>query len=215
MQPAGLPKAGALRCDLVSLASAARWPPPSVIAWHYQTPRVRVGTLSLSVYPPWAPLATLQPQTVSAPSSHAIVQATTGHLERRGLTSRRDNGTTGTHRWGGTCARHSRVPSRSHFEQIQVDSPERQTRRQKRSERYFYARGNCPHGFSTDRETACSLGTVIGTLRMASEAKYGSCRGGKLRVAQGSGGPARPSAPLAASSVPAGAAFPRLPVVSQ
>ncbi len=53
--------------------------------------------------------------------------------------------------------------------------------------RYIYARDNCPHGFSTVLETACSLGTVtvIGTLRMASEAKYGSCRGGRLRVAQG------------------------------
>ncbi len=37
-----------------------------------------LGTLSLNVYPPWAPLATLQPQTVSASSSHATVQATAG-----------------------------------------------------------------------------------------------------------------------------------------
>ena len=86
------------------------------------------------------------PQTVSASSSHVIVQATAGHLERRGLASGRDNARDDrdTPR-GATCARHGR----SHFEQI--DSPERQ--RQKRSERYFYARDNCPHGLSTDRET--------------------------------------------------------------
>ena len=40
--------------------------------------RYHLGTLSLNVYPPWAPLATLQPQTVSASRSHATVQATAG-----------------------------------------------------------------------------------------------------------------------------------------
>ncbi len=54
------------------------------------TRHTTLGTLSLSVYPPWAPLATLQTQTVSASESrtHAIVQATAGRecsVERRGV----------------------------------------------------------------------------------------------------------------------------------
>lgn len=55
--------------------------------------------------------------------------------------------------------------------------------RKKRSERYLNARwneGTFLHGFSMFLETVCSLGTVIGTLRMASEAKVWKLQGGQV-----------------------------------
>ena len=43
----------------------------------------------------------------------------------------------------------------------------------------FYRETTVRHRFSIVRETACSLGTVVGTLKMASEAKVWKLQGGQ------------------------------------
>jgi hypothetical protein len=62
----------------------------------------------------------------------------------------------------------------------------------------FYARDNCPSCFWRIPEIVSSLGTVIGTLRMASEAKVWKLSAGGARGQAESGaryyGPGRPVA---------------------